>query len=199
MAGYLSSDLIIFVRHAETTANTDGILVGRGHAPFTERGEAQLEALVEILSAMPISRVFSSPSQRTSVLAQRVAGHLGLDVQTDERLHEIDFGPAEGLRYADLPRGGVWMEPGDYRKPIVPGGESRVEVDDRIRGFLADTTLLGGVSLVVSHGGPIRSALATVLGLDPVDCWAFHIDNGAVITVSLHDGVGVLEELTVVA
>lgn len=199
MAGFLSNNLIIFVRHAETIANTDGILVGRGHAPFTERGASQVEALVEHLGGMSIDRIFSSPSERTCVLAQAVADLTGVVLATDERLHEIDFGPAEGMRYADLPRGGVWMEPGDYAKPIVEGGESRTQVDSRVGSFLRDVVPLTGTSLVVSHGGPLRSALATVLGLDPVDCWAFHIDNGAVITVSLHDGsTGVLEELRVV-
>ena len=199
MAGFLSSDLIVFVRHAETVANTDGILVGRGHAPFTERGAAQVEALVEHLVGLKVDRVFSSPSERTSVVARAVADAMGVPCALDERLHEIDFGPAEGLRYADLPRGGVWMEPGDYARPIVEGGESRTQVDERVASFLADIMPLQGTSLVVSHGGPLRSALATSLGLDPVDCWAFHIDNGAVITVSVHDGsTAVLEELRVI-
>lgn len=198
MSPYLSRNLLILVRHAETEANVGGVLVGRGHSPFTERGLTQMDHIVAKFSGVDIDRVYTSPAERTRSLAERIVEISGVaDALEDERLQEIDFGTAEGLRYADLPRGGVSLDSETYAKPIVEGGESRVEVDRRVASFLDDVRELPGVTVVVSHGGPLRSAVAHAIGLDPRDCWSFHVDNGAVITVSLHEGMGVLEEMVV--
>lgn len=192
----LSDNLVVLVRHTETVANTTGVLVGRSNSPLTTRGVAQVQAVAQHFSGMPVTRVISSPAERTLILATAIANAALVDeVQTDDRLQEIDFGPAEGMRYEDLRRGGVTPDYESYSSPIVPGGESRVDVDSRVHEFVRDVADLAGMTVVVSHGGPIRSALARLLGLRPQDCWAFHIDNGSVITVSLHDGTGILEEL----
>lgn len=198
MSTFLSSNLLILVRHAETEANVGGVLVGRGHSPFTDAGLAQMDLIVAKLAGLQVDRVYSSPAVRTQVLADRIAAASGsTPTAFDDRLQEIDFGLAEGLRYADLPRGGVSLDDDSYHRPIVDGGESRVDVDGRVASFLNDVRHLTGVTVVVSHGGPLRSAVAHAIGLDPRDCWSFHVDNAAVITVSLHDGNGVLEEMVV--
>lgn len=198
MSALLSNNLLIFVRHAQTEANVGGMLVGRGHSPFTEAGLNQMDLIVAKLAGTAVDRVFTSPAERTAVLAQRIVDATGAAAAIhDDRLQEIDFGSAEGLLYADLPKGGVSLDADSYNSPIVEGGESRVEVDRRVASFLDDVRCLGGVTVVVSHGGPLRSAIAHAIGLDARDCWSFHVDNGAVITVSLHEGMGVLEEMVV--
>lgn len=198
MSAFLSQNLLIFVRHAETEANVGGMLVGRGHSPFTNAGLVQMEHIVAKFSAMNVDRVYTSPAERTAVLATRIAAASGApNAIADDRLQEIHFGSAEGLLYSDLPKGGVSLDADSYSSPIVEGGESRVEVDRRVASFLDDVRCLGGVTVVVSHGGPLRSAIAHSIGLDARDCWSFHVDNGAVVTVSLHDGMGVLEEFVV--
>ena len=199
MAKLLSDRLIVLVRHTETVANVTGVLVGRSNSPLTERGAAQVEAVAEYVSKMPVARVYSSPMDRTLTLATAIADRVGSgDVLVDSRLHEIDFGVAEGMRFEDLPRGGITIDYNAYSSPIVEDGESRVEVDNRVHDFIADIAALPGTTVVVSHGGPLRSALTRLLGLPPTSCWAFHIDNGAVISVSMHEGTGILEELVAI-
>lgn len=200
MSPFLSDSLLIFVRHAQTEANVGGLLVGRGHSPFTDTGFAQMDAIIHKLSGVSIDRVFTSPSERTAVLARRISSAASCgDPVHDDRLQEIDFGVAEGLRYEDLPRGGVSLEDDTYSRPLVEGGESRTDVDARVASFLDDICGLTGTTVVVSHGGPLRSAVAHAIGLDPRDCWAFHVDNGVVITLSMHGRTGVLEEMVVPA
>ena len=196
MGNRLSDRLIILVRHTETVANVTGVLVGRSNSPLTDRGIAQVEAVADYVSGLLVSRVYSSPMERTLTLANAIAERVGAgEVVADGRLHEIDFGVAEGMRFEDLPRGGITIDYDSYSSPIVEDGESRVDVDNRVHDFIAEIAQLEGTTVVVSHGGPLRSALTRLLGLPPTSCWAFHIDNGAVITVSMHDGIGILEEL----
>jgi len=196
MGSRLSNRLIVLVRHTETVANVTGVLVGRSNSPLTERGAAQVDTVADYVSKMPVARVYSSPMDRTLTLATAIADRVGSgEVTIDSRLHEIDFGVAEGMRFEDLPRGGITIDYDSYSSPIVEDGESRVDVDNRVHDFLAEVAELEGVTVVVSHGGPLRSALTRLLGLPPTSCWAFHIDNGAVMTVSMHEGTGILEEL----
>jgi len=194
--GFLSDQKIIFIRHTQTEANVTGELVGRSDSPLTELGFAQLDDIVTGLCDVEISRIFTSPAKRTKKLARAIQRkHPDVHCALDGRLQEIDFGQAEGLRYNDLPMHGISVDYGAYNKPMTMGGESRAEVDFRMISFLEEAKKLAGTTCVVSHGGPIRSAVATLLGLRPTDCWAFHIDNGSMIVVNIVDGRGVLEEI----
>lgn len=194
--GSLSDQKIIFIRHTQTQANVTGELVGRSDSPLTELGFAQLDDIVASLDDVEISKIFTSPAKRAKKLARAIQRkHPDTHCVLDGRLQEIDFGQAEGLRYNDLPMHGITVDYGAYNKPVIMGGESRAEVDFRMVAFLEEVKKFAGITCVVSHGGPIRSATAALLGLRPTDCWAFHIDNGAMIVIDIVDGRGVLEEI----
>lgn len=57
-------------------------------APLTAEGRAQAEVLADFLGGFPIDRIVSSPYSRAVETAAPLAGRLGLDILTDDRLRE---------------------------------------------------------------------------------------------------------------
>lgn len=184
---------IVLVRHPETIANTDGTLVGRGDAPFTDEGRRQLARLPEVLAGFGPDIVHTSPLQRTSVLANEVARVSGAELRVDERLIEIEFGDAEGLTVQQARERGIVVRYDAEDVPVAPGGESRRDVWSRVDEFVCEIERQGGTHVVVTHGGPFRAALARLLGLTSDHIWSFHVRNAQIAHVRVTDGWGVLE------
>jgi alpha-ribazole phosphatase len=150
---------LVLVRHAEPAVT--GICYGSLDVPLSARGREQAAALAERLRGERFDAVVSSPRTR----ATETAAALGLPVVTDERLRELDFGSFEGRTYEELERDEpdfyrAWMEtPTEVR---FPGGESYDDLRARATAALEE---LRGSTLVVTHGGVIRAAVASWLEL----------------------------------
>ncbi len=185
---------ILLVRHPETEANVDGRFVGRGDAPFTERGRVQAELLTEAIVAFAPDAVWTSPLRRTRVVADAAAERLGLDPIVDERLTELDFGAAEGLTYEQTVECGIAFDFASADAPVAPGGESRRDIYERVAGALGEIVVPGQRAAIVTHGGVFRSAITHLLGLPLSAIWAFHIRNGSIADIRIVDGHGMLEE-----
>ena len=79
------------------------------------------------------------------------------------RLHEIDYGEAEGLtrtsvetQFPDVAAG--WRNGTD---PVYPGGERQADVHNRLVAFIADLPHTAGTSLCVTHNNVLRFALGS--------------------------------------
>jgi ribonuclease H / adenosylcobalamin/alpha-ribazole phosphatase len=150
---------LVLVRHAEPSVT--GVCYGALDVPLSPQGRAQAAALAERLHGERFDAVVSSPRVR----AVETAAALGLPVETDERLRELDFGSFEGRTYEELERDEpelyrAWMEtPTEVR---FPGGESYADLRVRATQALEE---LRGSTLVVTHGGVIRAAVSTWLEL----------------------------------
>ncbi|HYO35414.1 MAG TPA: histidine phosphatase family protein, partial [Geodermatophilus sp.] len=115
--------------------------------------------------------IVASPLRRTRETAEVVGAVLGLPVQYDDDLVELDFGDLEGLT----------AEEAKQRHPLAarrfaeditvaaPGGESVTDVSDRVARARARILRghAGKTVLVVSHVTPIKLLLAA--GLDVAD------------------------------
>jgi broad specificity phosphatase PhoE len=131
---------VILVRHCETSHNRDGRVQGRSDAPLTERGCIQAQRLAERLNGQPIGAVYSSPLHRALETAEPIAAALGLAVQTEPSLIEIDAGEMDGLtgtemreRFPEFMR--AWLAGPDGGIPL-PGGESLDQVQERAWSFV---------------------------------------------------------------
>jgi broad specificity phosphatase PhoE len=150
---------ILLARHGETDWNLGRRVQGHTDIPLNAAGVDQARALAEELADEPLAAVFSSDLSRALDTATAVARRHGLEVTIDPRLREKNFGTWEGLtdleiaeRFPDAQRG-QW---GD--------GETTEQVAERVRGVLDRIRELHpeGTVLVVSHGGPLRAALAAL-------------------------------------
>src|SRR5262245_41383271 len=95
--------LVYCIRHGESCYNAEGRLQGQSHTPLSPLGRRQAEALAATLGTRPVTAVYSSPLARAVQTAEPLAAALGLSVETDPRLMEIDVGVFQDLLHADIP------------------------------------------------------------------------------------------------
>ena len=172
---------LVFVRHGETDANRNGVLLGRLDPALNDTGRAQAEAVAKRLADAGATRVVASPLARARETAEIVATQCGLDVTVDERLIEVDYGEYDGMPLGDLPRDLVklWRTDPDF---APPGGESLASVRVRMAAFGAELldSLAAGPVVAVSHVSPIKSAVLWALDLPDVYAWRLRLDNASV-------------------
>jgi probable phosphoglycerate mutase len=166
---------LLLARHGETDWNLGRRVQGHTDIPLNATGIAQAHALADELAWEPIVAVYSSDLSRALETAGAVAARHGLPVSVDPDLREKNFGSWEGLtdteireRFPDAKRG-AW---GD--------AETTEAVAERVGTALAriGEAHRNGLVLVVSHGGPLRAALAH-FGVEhgPIgNCEVFRVD-----------------------
>lgn len=196
---------LYIIRHGETEPNTRFACSGRSDVPLTAKGAAQAEALCGRLADISADAVYVSPLRRTyDTIRPYTEAHSGCMVYTDERITERDFGEWEdmtfaGIEAADPERYALWQN--DFVGYTVPGGESSVQVQERVNGFIDVMTALhsGGRVFIVTHLGTARHIISRCLGLSTEQSWLFTLNNAsyAVIEYDEKRRSGVLKYLNV--
>jgi probable phosphoglycerate mutase len=164
---------ILLIRHGENDYIKKGILPGRmPSVHLNDKGRAQAQALAEKLAQAPIKAVYTSPLERAVETAEPIAGVLGLEATIRPGLIETDCGEWQGKSHKSLRRLKVWRmvqsTPSLFR---FPGGESFAESQGRVVAEIETLRLQHeekDLFVCVSHGDPIRLAVAYYLGL-PLD------------------------------
>ena len=163
---------LLLVRHGETDWNAAGRLQGHTDRPLNEYGRSQAEALAERLAGDVIDAVYASDLARARETAGIVAARLGLPVAVHADLREKNWGNWEGLTAAE-------------RERVELVGETTAahrERTLRVLHWIAERHT-GERVAVVTHGGSIRRAQASVLGvalpvLDNCAVWAVACEGG---------------------
>lgn len=93
---------LTLLRHGETDWSRDGRFQGLADVPLTAEGRRQAERAAGRLRDSGVVRVFSSDLARARVTAGIVADRLGVPVELDPRLREVDVGSWEGLTRAEV-------------------------------------------------------------------------------------------------
>jgi broad specificity phosphatase PhoE len=188
--------MLILIRHGESVANAQGLLLGRTDAELTEKGMAQAAAVRQLLHA-PVNVLRSSPLSR----ARDTAALLGIDarVEIDDRWIEVDYGEYECQPLRDVPAD-VWREwrrTPDYRPA---GGETLAEVDARVAAACDELFASAGAAaraphgdvVVVSHVTPIKAAVAWALGMGAELSWRLHLQTASVTRIGWDNDAPVL-------
>lgn len=174
---------LLLARHGETADNAERRFQGRRNPPLNVRGREQARALARQLAGEEIAALWASPLLRAAETAEIVAGTLGLPVQPDPRLAEIDVGDWAGRTYAE-----VFLEhPGELERWAAgdlafrfPGGESLAEQSARVVAALEEIRAGAVPALVVCHGGVIRVAQRALGRGGGEDAELAQVGNGTV-------------------
>lgn len=177
----MSALLLHLLRHG--APETPGLLMGRTDGEPTAAGIA---ACAEQVADLAIDRIVTSDLRRTSLAAEAIGGRLGLRVTRDPRWRELDFGDWDGFAASTLDPAAsarFWDDP-DANPP--PNGERWSSLVARVAAAVADVT--SPSTLVVTHGGAMRAALAHLCGFDARQVWAFDLPYGALLTLKVWPG-----------
>ncbi len=152
---------LVLVRHLPV-ALEKGICYGRTDVPLSPESQAQLPEFTRKLIAEhgPFDTVFTSPRQRCRWLADAIS----VKTTVEPALAEVDFGRWEGKRWVDIPKKDI----DDWTSSVLTyspgGGESLLAMAKRVGPWLEQTVAYAQRNnttvLAVTHGGPIRVALA---------------------------------------
>jgi len=180
---------IVFVRHAESQANRDGVWNGRIDGPLSEEGRATLEPLGRRLSKWRFDAVLSSPLTR----ALETARSFSEEVEVVDDLIEIDLGEWEGVPFDEVrARHGEELARAVDTRTLPMGrtgeslqqvGERAVAAVDRIFEEMGDDDRVA----VVTHGGFMQSVLHRHLAGDGRRAHAFTA-NTAMTRILLQHG-----------
>ena len=185
--------MLIVVRHGQTDANRNGLLQGRADLPLNATGREQALNVARYLQSSGAKRIVSSPLQRALSTATEIAEGLGLRVDVDDRLIELDYGDWDQRRLADVgpDEWAAWRADSGYSPP---GGESLVSVSARARAFGDEVRkeAAEGVVIAVSHVSPIKALVAWALGAPDDVTWRMQLDVCAVSRIGIRNGVPAL-------
>ena len=162
---------LLLVRHGQSVWNADGRWQGQADPPLSPLGEEQARDAAPRLAAFGFSRLIASDLQRARRTAEIVAGPLGLPVEMDPDLREIDVGDWTGMTRAEIEAAwpGELADWSEGRSESTIGGEPRAHLSARARAALLRAAAEVGPGdrvLLVSHGALIRN-LDRLLGLQP--------------------------------
>jgi broad specificity phosphatase PhoE len=154
---------LLLIRHALPLRSEPG----QGSDPhLSDEGVEQAQRLPQALKRFPLSRLVSSPQQRSVQTGRPVADALGLAVEIDERLAEYDrdmavYIPIEQIK-AENPE--EWARMADGH---LPSGVDEAAFRDRVTAAIDDVVAAADhedTVAVFSHGGVINVLLHQILG-----------------------------------
>lgn len=184
---------IVLVRHGETDWNRDNRFQGHADPPLNDAGREQARALAEDLRFETFAAVYTSPLRRAAETAAILGAELGLPPVEHASLMEVDVGSWSGLTRTEVearfPAAFIrWLEFGHGWED----GETYDELGERVLAGLSSIAAEQPDEAVVAvtHGGPIRSALAAAEGI-PFDDARRAIDvvgNCTVVRLAVREG-----------
>lgn len=184
-----SGATVLLLRHARSTANTAGVLAGRTPGVnLDDHGRGQADGVAGRLADLPVSRIVSSPLDRCRQTVGPLAQRLGLSVDVDERLAEVDYGDWSGRALKDLVSEPLWRVVQAHPSAAgFPGGETLAGMSGRAVAAVRDAVAAAAIPhppapqagsdvapprpaappivLVCSHGDVLKAILADALGL----------------------------------
>ena len=93
---------IYIVRHGETVWNKEKRLQGTADIKLNEFGRALAIETGRNLANVTINKIFSSPLKRAYETASLIRGNRDIEIETDDRIRELNFGDYEGQCFNDL-------------------------------------------------------------------------------------------------
>jgi len=184
--------VFLLIRHGNTDLVGKAIPGRMEGVHINREGQIQVENLAERLSLVPINVICSSPLERARETAAMIAKPQGLDVRICPGLNEVEAGDWTGHEINELYKMPKWKQYNMFRSGTrIPGagGELMVEVQARVVAELDQLReeLPQGIIAAVSHGDPIKTAIAHYAGI-PLDFIPrFEVSPASVSIIAIDD------------
>lgn len=180
--------MIYIVRHGQTKLNRAQALQGRSDYPLNENGVEQARGAGQWLADQGItfSYIFSSPLIRAIQTAELIAP--GIEVRTDERLIEMDYGPYEGIDLKSPPPEIIRFFSDFVHNPAPNGMEQLSSVVARTGAFIEEIRHLPGNILISTHAIAMKGILEYLTPDSQGSYWSKYIGNCAVYAAEITDG-----------
>jgi broad specificity phosphatase PhoE len=191
---------LLLVRHGSTEFNTGRRFMGYSDIDLNTDGYTQAEKLRDYLADEKIDAVYSSDLKRTLVTAQIISSDRNLDIVTCPELREVNYGTCEGLTFQEI--GSRYPDVAEKCinftvKLEFPEGETFEDFIGRTCQFLArlDNHEPSETILVVSHNGPLKVLVCSLLDIDMGHWWQIRIDIASLSIVDISPRGAMLSRL----
>lgn len=157
---------LVLLRHGQTEWNVTHRIQGSVDIPLNDLGMEQARAAGEALASASLDAIVSSQLERAIATARLVNGAHGVPHSIDERLAERAHGRFEGLTVQEI-IDEIGAEQVDDFFQHSPELESWHSVAERVLRALNEAAVAneGRTTLIVSHGGAIKAAVAAIRGV----------------------------------
>lgn len=176
----MSEIVVHLLRHGVTDA--EGRLIGSTDALPLADG---VEACVARAAGLSVAAVRSSDRARTRVPAARIAAALGHQPQEDARWRELDFGAWDGLPIGDIEANALAAFQSDPAHHAPPDGETWPALVTRVS---AAFDAIDRPTLIVTHGGAMRAAIASLCAMDFPQLWNIALPHAALLSLRIWPG-----------
>ena len=185
----------LFVRHGTTEWNEAGRIQGWAPVGLSESGRAEADRVADALAERhAVDAVVASDLARTVETAEPIAAAVGVELETDPRLRERDFGVFQGLSSGDFferfPAFDLLENGRDAAERAPESGESWLGVRERVLDAAADLRARDETVVAVTHVNPIRlvagerrdlSVVRSLTELSADNCSVTAVDDGGAL------------------
>lgn len=159
---------LYLVRHPQPLVASD-VCYGSTDLAVAPQEHARVASALTVTLPKGVA-LFSSPLRRCAELAERLVSPLGCAMpKLDARLVEMHFGAWELRTWNDIARCEIDAWANNLVTYRPGGGESVMQMAERVRAFHADVLLTQQDSIVICHAGTIRMLLACQRNLSPAE------------------------------
>ena len=118
--------------------------------------------------------------------ARHTAEAFGVPVTVDERWIELDYGDLDGQLPAAVSEG-MWQRWRTDASYAPPGGESLMDLGNRVRAACADLSdaAVDVTVVVVTHVSPIKAAVAWALDVPDGIAWRMYVEDASVTRIDI--------------
>lgn len=179
----MSSFPLYLLRHGQPEGA--GRLIGRTDAPPEDSGIA---ACVDHARDLVAAVLIASDLSRARLAGEAIGLATGVPLSLDPRWRELDFGAWEGMMPGEVEGAALarfWDDP-EVHAP--PGGECWSALVHRVADAICD--LAARPTLIVTHAGAMRAALAVLCGFDVRQAWAVDLPYNCLLSLRVWPGDG---------
>ena len=142
-----------------------------------------LRRLDKMVPLEQIESIHTSPLIRCAKLASALQKN-GTPYQLDSRIKELNFGQWELQPWANINGAEMRRWKADFLHAKAPGGESHMDLYHRAGTFWDELTQRKEQqTLIVTHGGVIKSLLSKILHMPLEKSYAIKLNYGALIYI----------------